>query len=485
MTVRIFRDVEEALSREVRRITFHDDRTVDHTVLKDTFDPFTGEVVALPIEPDFYDSSADTKNIQYPHFFLKLLKTKEDRTTGRVIPQYGKTQLTPITTSPQAFEIIIFSSEGVISAPGNDLGTGIFQIRKVQVGHILRVRSGNNIGSYKIASITYSAMGNHTITVSADLVEDLPELTFTTTGRIVTFLGTPDLNTVKVGDNFIDDALASWPITAVDPIARTVVIGGVGSPSTGDGGKITRPGNVFQMADGGLISYTVMDPNQPVLGQGVGLGSDCEIFESMALTDPQVPLDLYYLIRIDSKERDSHIDVANRMWEEFNPPRTALPTIVRTKLSAEQSLTADVTSGGSNTIQVADNSKYNINDKVFVFDDFVPTKAVDGQGFQQVFEATVTNKIGTTQLVLSEIVPDSFTVENHSKIVSNASYRTFMFHFVDHVTKDVEGAQYWSHEFTFWIQVWIDRQGEPINYDGIVQDIGIVGVNTDDPEILD
>jgi hypothetical protein len=485
MTVRIFRDVEEALSREVRRITFHDDRTVDHVVLRDTFDPFTGEVVALPIEPDFYDSSADTKNIQYPHFFLKLLKSKEDRTTGRVIPQYGKTQVSPITTSSQAFEIVIFSSDGVIAAPGNTLTTGIFQIKKIQVGHILRIRNGNNIGSYKVATVVPSAMGNHTVTVSADLVEDLPELTFNVADRIITFLGSGDLNTVKVGDNFIDDALASWPITAVDPIARTLTIGGVGSPNTDEGGKVTRPGNVFQMADGGLVSFTVMDPTKPVLGQGVGLGSDCEIFESMALTDPQVPLDLYYLVRIDSKERDTHIDVANRMWEEFNPPRTALATIVRSKLSAEQLLTVDVVSGGSNTIQVADNTNYNINDKVFVFDDFVPTKAVDGKGFQQVFESTVVSKIGTTQLVLSDIVPDSFIVENHTKVVSNASYRTFMFHFVDHVTKDVEGAQYWSHEFTFWIQVWVDRQGEPSQYDGTVQDIGIIGVNTDDPEILD
>jgi len=32
-----------------------------------------------------------------------------------------------------------------------------------------------------------------------------------------------------------------------------------------------------------------------------------------------------------------------------------------------------------------------------------------------------------------------------------------MFHHVDHVTKDVEGSQYWVHEFTFWVQFWIDR----------------------------
>jgi hypothetical protein len=45
-----------------------------------------------------------------------------------------------------------------------------------------------------------------------------------------------------------------------------------------------------------------------------------------------------------------------------------------------------------------------------------------------------------------------------------------MFHFVDHVTKDVEGSQYWVHEFTFWVQIWIDRL-EDIKKTGTVTDI--------------
>src|SRR5712672_2028089 len=106
MSRRIFRDIEEALSREVRRITFHNYRTLDEIVLQDTFDPFTGEVVSSPIQPNFYDSSADTNAIQYPHFFVKLLKSREDRFTGRVIPEYGRWISTPIATSPKAFQIV-------------------------------------------------------------------------------------------------------------------------------------------------------------------------------------------------------------------------------------------------------------------------------------------------------------------------------------------------------------------------------------------
>lgn len=483
MTIRIFRDVEEAISREVRRITFFDNRSVDHVVLKDTFDPFTGEIVQLPIEPDFYDSSADTKNIQYPHFFIKLLRTREDRFTGRVVPQYGKSQIEPVTTSPQAYEIVIFSSDGLISTPGNVLTTSILKIRKVLPGHLLRLRTGNNKGTYKIVSVTVSNTGDHEIEVSPEIVEDLPISSFDTSTRILTFVESLDLNTVKAGDIFEDASSNTWTILAVNPANRTLELDGTGSPDTSEGGKITRPGNVFQNTDLSLISYSVMDGTKPI--KGLGGEQDSSSFESVVLTDPSVPLDLFYLVRIDSKERDTHIDIANRMWEEFNPPRTALPTIVRNKLSTEQLLTADVPSGGSNTIQIVDNSKYQIGHEVFIFDDYVPTKAIDGRGFQPVFTAKIIDKIGTNQLVLNITVPDTFKVDNRAKVVSNAEYRTFMFHFVDHVTKDVEGAQYWSHEFTFWVQVWVDRQGEPLVYDGVVQDIRIVGVNVEDPEILE
>jgi len=482
MSVRIFRDVEEALSREVRRITFHNARTTDHTVLKDTFDPFTGESVGMPIEPNFYDSSADTNNIQYPHFFLKLLRTKEDRTSGRVEPQYGKSAVSPTTSSPRAFEIIMYVSDGVISAPGNTITTGIFQIKKILPGYFLRILSGNNIGTYKVATVVPSNIGSHTITVSADLVENLPAISFDIPTRVVTFLSSLDLNTVKVGDSFVDDSAAVWPITAVNVNQGTITIGGVGTPDLSAGGKISRSGNVFQLADGGLVKFLIMDPTKPVFG--VGMSANCPNYSASVAVDPEVPLDLYYLIRIDSKERDTHIDVATRMWEEFNPPRTGLPTIVRSKASAEQLLTQDVTTGGSSTLNVKDNSNFNIGDQVFVFDDLTPTKAVDGQGFQEVFEAQVIGKTGTTQITLSETVPDTFLISNNTKIVSNAVYKIYMFHFVDHVTKDVEGAQYWSHEFTFWIQVWIHRQGEPLEYDSVVQDIGASGEDFDDNVII-
>lgn len=470
MSVRIFLDVEEAISREVRRITFQDDRTLDFTVLQDTFDPVTGENISIPVEANYYDSSADARQIQYPHFFVKLLRTKEDLTTGRVIPQYGQTNVIGVKTSPKAYERIIYSTDGTITLAGNTLGTSSFKIRKVLPGYLVRVLTGNNIGTYTIATVVPNNLGNHTITVSSDLVTNLSALSFEPLSRTVTVLTLTDLNTVKVGDNLVDFSAVSWTITSINPANNTFVISGVGTPDLTAGAKLTRTGNVFQTADVGMITFIVMDPSKPIL-----TASGCQVQTSTLVSDPEVPLDLYYLIRIDSKERQSHIAIANRMWEEFNPPRTALPTIIRTSLSAEQLLTVDVSLGGSNTLTVKDNSKFNVGDRVFIFDDLTPTKAVNGQGFQTVLTTQVTGKTGTTQLIFADTVPDTFLVNNNTKIVSNAEYRLHMFNFVDHVTKDVEGAQYWSHEFTFWVQVWVNRQGTPTLLDTPVQSIGISG----------
>lgn len=468
MSRRILRDIEEALSREVRRITFHNLRTTDFTVLEDTYDPITGENVPAPVEANYYDSSADTNNIQYPHFFIKLLRMKEDLTTGRVVPQYGKGITQAIATAPKAYEQILYSSDGSIVAAGSVLGTGIFKIRKVVAGQLLRILSGNNIGTYKIATVTPNSMGNHTITVSSELVSNLPAAGFVLATRVITFLSPVDLNTVKVGDTFVDSLNVSFSITAVDADHASITIGGVGTPSLLVNSKITRSGNVFQTSDPGLIKFSVLDPTKPVIPTG-----SCQNSTGSVAVNPMIPVDIYYLIRIDSKERASHIDVANRMWEEFNPPRTALPTIIRGRNSADQKLSADATN--SAVINVEDNSNLNVGDTVFVFDDFVPTKDVHGDGFQDVFTAQIVAKSGTQQLTLSKPVPNTFLVENNTRVVSNAEYRFHMFNFVDHVTKDVEGAQYWSHEFTFWIQAFIDRQGEPTENDGVIQKIEISG----------
>lgn len=457
-TVRMFYDIEEAISREIRRITFFAPRTKDKTALQDTYDPFTGEIIQTPIEANFYDSSADPNHIQYPHFFVRLLKSKEDLTTGRVIPQYGKYNIYPNVYSPGAYEIIS-QGEGLVLAAGNDITTPMFQINKIQPGYLIRLLQGNNKGTYLVSSVTPNIVGDHIITVSNLIVQDLPASLFDDTLRNVVFQGAVDINTVKVGDVYTDVSSNTFNVTAVDPNTGMITIDGSTDPDLAEGGSISRTGDVFTNTDLSLVRFIVMDPTKPVMvNNQCGEDSGSSKYSG---TSPGIPLDVYYLVRIDSKERQSHIEVLNRMWEEFNPPRTALPLIVRSSLSAEQALTVDITSGGTDIVDVSSNIDFSIGDTVFMIDDLHPTKKVSGEGFERPFESKVVAKIGTNQLQLADSVPDSYTVANGAKLVSNAAFELVMFHFMDHVTKDVEGSQYWVHEFTFWVQVVIDRLEQP------------------------
>lgn len=464
MSVTIFKDIEEALSREVRRITTHSARTVDRTVLKETYDPLSGELVQTPIEAEYYDSSADAGGVEYPHFFIRLMKSREDLTSGRIVPEYGKWCVDPVVFSPKAF-LIIISGGALIPTVGNEIVATAFQIRKVQVGYLIRLLDGNNKGTYKVSSITINPLGDHSIFVSNVIAELLPSLTFDSNIRVLKFSSGTDLDTVKVGDQFTDSASNTFNITAVNAPQGQITIDGSIIPSSASGSMITRSGNVLQNTDLSFVNYIVMDPTKPVVTVTVaGTAQASSVYQGVS---PAIPLDAYYLIRIDSKTRQNHRDILNRIWEEFNPPRTALPVIVRSASSADELLTLDVTTGGSNTIQIGDNTNFNVGDPIFIFDDLTPTKKVNGEGFQRPFVSIVMDKLSTDQLVLKDVVPDTYKISNCSKIVSNASFRLFMFNFVDHVTKDVEGSQYWVHEFTFWIQFWVDRLEEASEFTAI------------------
>lgn len=460
MSVRIFKDIEEALSREVRRLTYHDSVTLTDTVLQDAFDPFTGEIVQIPLEPQFYDSSADTQSIDYPNIFVKLLRTREDRFSGRVIPQYGRQILVPVATAPRAYEIIANGSDGSITA-GNNLITSLLKIHKIVPGNLLRILNGDNQGTYRISSTTPDSGGSHVITVEPILVDNLSTIFFDPTTREIIFSENTDLNSVKIGDIFTDASSNIFTITAVDSLNNKITIDGTITPDTASGSSISRSGDVF-VTDLTLVRFIILDQNKPITVAGSGM--TCDATSDYTAVSPAVPIDAYYLIRIDSKERQTHIEILNRMWEEFNPPRTGLPVVVRTALSAETLLSEDVISGGSQTIKVKDNSLYNIGDPIIIFDDLSPSKKVTTEEFERPFSSFVSGKSGTNELVLKDTVPDTFTVYNNSRVVSYADLQILMFHFVDHKTRDVESAQYWVHEFTFWVQAYVDRLGEPARY---------------------
>ena len=468
MSVRIFKDIEEALTREVRRLTYHDNVTQTDTVLQDAFDPITGEIVQIPLEPQFYDSSANTQSIDYPNIYVKLLRSREDRFSNRNIPQYGRNIKVPVTTAPRAYDIIANGSDGDIDIAGNDLVTSLLKIQVLQPGNLLRILSGNNKGTYTIASITPDSGGSHVITVSNTLVASLPALVFNSVSREVVFSDAVDLNTVKVGDQFTDFSSTVFNITAIDKKNNSITIDGGSAPDISADSSISRTGDVFE-AEVSLVRFIVMDQTKPL----TLAGTNCDATSSFENVSPDIPLDIYYLIRIDSKERQTHIEILNRMWEEFNPPRTGLPVVVRSEASAETLLSADVAIGGSQTLSVESTEKFSIGDSIVIFDDLTPSKDVTSEGFESLFESKVTNVVDANTIEVEDVVPDTFLYRNCPKIVSNATLRILMFHFVDHKTRDIESAQYWVHEFTFWVQATVKRLGEPVET-GVVTDIEIV-----------
>jgi hypothetical protein len=468
MSVRIFRDVEEALARMVRRITFSESITQSLTVLSESFDPITGELCKVPIEPGFFDSSANARNIQYPDFFIKLVRTREDRFTSRGVPTYGREVTTPVRNSAFAFEIRFSGSGGIVDSVGDVFKTSHRQLRLAQTDDYLRILNGNNVGTYIIDSISFTALGPHEITLSKDLVRNLPEAAFNATTRELTFLEAVDLNTVAAtGDLFEDASSTVFTISAVDADNGIITLGGLGTPDTSSGGKIERSGDVLKSVDPSTVRFIVMDPSKPI--QILGKDGAEDSTNSLSRQNWAIPIDAYYLIRIDSKERANHIDILNKMWEEFNPPRTFLPIIIRNAASAEELLTADIASGGSTTVEIGDNSKFAIGETVFFCDKLTPTRDDCGQA-EQVFSSVIVDKLDADKLVLQDTIPDTFKVENNSKVISNADYCKLFMHFVDHVTRDDEGAQYWSHDWTFWIQIWVDKNEAPKVY-SVIQDI--------------
>src|SRR5579859_6275072 len=115
MSVTILKDTEEALLRQFRNILISEDRTKTYEAFPSTFDPFTGEKVeGQPLEGHFFDSSANARHIDYPHVFIKILRSAEDLTSGRLVPPYGLEINTPVPWASRAYNIVL---------GGNDLTT--------------------------------------------------------------------------------------------------------------------------------------------------------------------------------------------------------------------------------------------------------------------------------------------------------------------------------------------------------------------------
>jgi hypothetical protein len=471
MSVTILKDVEESLLREFRNILIAEQRTQTYESFPSSFDPFTGEKIeGQSLEAHFLDSSANGRNIEYPHVFIKILRSEEDLSSGRIVPPYGKEVSIPIAYAPRAYNVIL-SSEDFLMTSGNTVSTNNLKSILINNTYTLNIISGPNVGTYFITGITLNGNGPHTITLSSTIVPVLPANNYRLSNGTVTFLSPIDLNTVAAGDIFTDSTSKIYTVQSVDVANNAIIIdkhNRHNPPSPGNGSSITRPGNVLPTSD--LITQRrglVLDPSSPIVGKGL-LNPNLPNTGMNEAHDWAIPLDLIFGITIDTKTFNDHTAVWNRVWEEFNPPRRGLPIVVRTKRSSESLLARNFSGDSSNEIEVYDSSTFIVGEYVQVFNKFIV-------GFNtQILDINY----NTNTLMLADPVPNSFTTANDTRIVSNVSTVVWEWDFQSHRDNSTDGSQYWSHSYEYRVQVWVDKKfGQEIygvikQIDGDIEPLG-------------
>lgn len=441
MSTQILEDIEEAIAREIRRISFSEDRIRTTTIFKEVFDPFTGELKRKPIEPRFYDDEALPREIAYPQFTISLLKLYEDLDSKRLVPAIGN-EHTTVLPGPQAYEVIIGGElDTTNGGSDSDVMLTHLNIKKVSVSHLLRITTGNNKGTYRIDSISLNGNGPHTIVLSNDLLTDLPDFEYSPDTGIVTFRDFVDLSVVKAGDELIDAASNTFVITAVNVTNATLAIGTGNFVARGTGATIHRIGDVLQGDDAGVPQcYLILDPSKPVANKGTKYRS-----ESWA-----VPYSFLYYIKIVSTERDDHIAIADRMMQVFNPARGALPTIIRCDNAAESLAKKDITAGDQ-ILYVENASKFYVNEKLHLFSN------VD---FGEDLVIKSVNPLSNAITVMNPVTK-SYKINDEAQVVSNYEIRFHERDFRNHITEDDSGMQFWVHRFTYRVEAWVDSRIPP------------------------
>lgn len=452
MSIQILEDVEEAIAREVRRVSFSTDTLRTTTVFKECFNPFTGELVRKPIEPSFYDETAFPTRISYPKFTIALLKLYEDLYSKRTLPSIGLEDVETLP-SPKAMEIIIAGSDLATTngSTTSDVLLTHLKIRNVTVNHLVRIITGFNKGTYRISNIALNGNGPHTITLSNDMLVGLPMFNYNPTTGIVTFREYVDFTSIKSGDSFVDSAANVFTILAVNVETSTLNIGLGQNLASTVGSKVSRTGDVLQQDDAGLPqTYKILDPAQLIPGKA------SKYRESSWM----IPYSFLYYIKIVTTERDDHIAVADRMMHVFNPPRGTIPTLVRSKTSAEAVLKKDALVGETVLLLEGDAVKFYPNDKIRLHSD------------TDIGEELTVDSVNPVSnlLILREPITKEYLVTKHASIVSNYCLQYLERDFQNHVVEDDAGSQYWIHRFTFRIEAWVEARISPYTTEQTFED---------------
>ena len=405
------KDIEEALKREVRRLTTHYPQTQTNTGTQTTYDVFTGEVDPVSLKAHFYDESANPNNIQYPRVDIRFEEVAEDRESGRMISLWEArnsdyNQLAwPNKDKPPVYYRLTSGNDGTTA--GDSFLIPSSKTKLVESGNILSVLTGNNKGRYRILSVDYI---NNVINLDPTLVTAITNISYNPETRKLYLLDPTDLSAVKAGDIFEDANSTRFPILNVRRDKRELYLGGSDEPSTVSGASILREGDVLSNIDLSAVKYVVMDADRPLIYQPC----NSPVTEAWDTENYATPFNYFWTVEIKNKERQSHISIADRFTETvINRTRRALDILLRTPESAESKITEGPELGNANIITVEDASKMCVNDSVYVVNQY------NISDNNQIIDIDYT----TNQVMLRYSIPLDYNCHNDAILVTQAKLK--------------------------------------------------------------
>ncbi len=412
MSVQVVKDIQEALLREISSLSTHVKDTQTNISTQTTFDVFTGEALPLDIDGNLYNERSNPNEVEYPRVDLEYSGLREDRESGRMISMWEdlnteyRSLIWPNQNRPATYEAVLTGADGVVTPDGLQLPPTKY--RKVQTSYLIKILSGTNIGTYKIAGLINAT---NTVSLANVLVSDIQELSFNEQTRKLYLLNPTDTYSVRAGDTFVDADGAEFKILHIDTQQRELYLDGSSTPNLDTGSYITRQGAVLKNYDANSVVYVVMDPSKPKSWIQCPTSQVTDAWDS---AHPATPFDYYFTIEIKNKDRQSHIAMVDQMTNTIvNRTRRQLTILVREEQSAESVVLEGPDVGFGQTVVVKDASKMRVNDSVW---------------FINKYEISENNQIididyATNTVTLRNKVPVSFSFKNKAKLVANARFK--------------------------------------------------------------
>jgi hypothetical protein len=448
----VIKDLEEALKREISKISTHYQARKCEKTIQTTFDTFTGEAVSVPIEASFYDENSGSNSVTYPRFDISFDLIQEDKTSGRMISIWEdfigtyRTLIQPNQNRPKVYETVITGRDGQSDGDGIILTT--IKASRVTIGNLVKILSGNNRGTYEVTNVD---LLTGKLELNNELISDTEELSFNENTRKLYLLNPVDLFAVQHGDVFIDADLNEFKIQNVDTKKRELLLSGNSTPNLEVGGKVVRRGNILKNVDTNSVTYIVMDKNRPRFNE---LEPNLQLTDRYLTTHPSTPFNYHFTIEAKNKERQAHIETAERMTETvINRPRRAIQVLLRKYESSETEVTCGSKNGNGFQVKVADASCFCVNDSVHFVNRY------DVSDNNQIIDIDY----NTGVITLRNRVHTQYDEDNNAKLVSNADMKYWSLYLNNGSAIIAQDSinNFYRQEYSIRIEGWkVEKTGE-------------------------